>query len=107
MTPDLSAIVQHEVEDYASGGSWKTAFYPITDVKRQLYTVLAVPDYPRKYKAGIVVIARVVDDKVVIEEDNTDRPLVDELMRAGIPREQIILAYAGESLPTDDSQKEE
>jgi hypothetical protein len=36
---------------------------------------------------------------VVIDEDTTDRPLVHELVRAGIPRERIICLYIGETLP--------
>lgn len=44
-------------------------------------------------------MARIVGDSVIIEHDVTDRPLLHELMRAGIPREQIILTYAGEPLP--------
>lgn len=99
---DLQAIVQREVEDYASGGSWQTTFYPISDTTRQHYTVLAFPDYPRKFRAGIVIAARIINDKVVIDEDITDRPLVEELLRAGIPREQIVLAYAGEPVPTTE-----
>jgi len=104
---DLAEVLQHEVEDYAHGGSWKTTFYSVSDTKRHRYTVLAIPDYPRKYRAGIVVAARILKGKVVIDEDNTDRPLVEELLRAGLSRDQIILAYAGESLPSDDAQKEE
>ncbi len=46
----------------------------------------------------MVVLARVVGDYVIVEEDLTDRPLVDRLVAAGIPREKIILAYAGEPL---------
>jgi hypothetical protein len=48
----------------------------------------------------MMVMARVVDDTVVIDHDSTDRPLYKELMDAGIPREKIILAYAGEEAPT-------
>ncbi len=96
---DLPTIVQREVEDYARGGSWKAVTYPISDVARQSYTVIVVPDYPRSYKSTIAVAARVVGDKVVIEEDITDRPLWEELVRAGIPRTQIICTYAGEKLP--------
>jgi hypothetical protein len=43
-------------------------------------------------------MARVVGNKVIIEEDTTDRPLVEALIRCGIPREHIILVYAGETL---------
>jgi len=73
--------------------------YPISDTEKQAYTVIIVPDAPRKYKSGVVIAARVIKDKVIIDEDITDRPLWEELVRAGIPREQIILAYAGEKLP--------
>jgi hypothetical protein len=45
-------------------------------------------------------MARVVGDKIFIDEDTTDKPLYEALMaNAGIPREQIVLAYAGETPP--------
>ncbi|MBI1278677.1 MAG: hypothetical protein GC179_11175 [Anaerolineaceae bacterium] len=94
----LNSVVQHQVEDY-SGPSIKARTFAISDVARQIYTVPIVPDFPRKFEANIMVLARVENEKVVIEEDTTDRPLWRELVRAGIPREQIILAYIGEKLP--------
>jgi hypothetical protein len=96
---ELTHIVQYEVEDYAKGTTFGGETYPISDTEKQTYTVIIVPDPPRKYKAGVVVAARIVNNKVVIDEDITDRPLWRELVRAGIPREQIILSYAGEKLP--------
>ncbi len=95
---DLVATVQREVEDFELPTLLGTS-YAISDAARQRYTVLVVPDSSRKFDAGITVLARVVDDKVIIDEDTTDRPLWKELVRAGIPREQIILAYAGEQMP--------
>jgi hypothetical protein len=97
---ELTQIVQREVEDY-SGPAYKSTTYYVADEKRQTYLVVIVPDddYPINLKAGVVVMARIVDDKVVIDEDITDRPLYEELLRAGIPREKIVLAYAGERLP--------
>jgi hypothetical protein len=100
---DLVMIVRREVEDYAKGGIWKAITYPVSDHARQHYAVLVIPDYPRKDPAAIVVAARVVDDKILIEEDITDRPLWEELVRAGIPREKIICLYAGEQLPSNNS----
>jgi len=99
---DLATIVEREVEDYARGGSWQTSIYALSDVAHQCYAVLAVPDYPRQFKAGIVVMARVENDLVFIEHDITDRPLLEELLRVGIPREQIICTYLGETAPTTD-----
>jgi hypothetical protein len=100
---DLVTTVQREVEDYARGGGWKHIAYPVSDTTRQHYTVLAIPDYPREYRAAIIVAARIMDDVVVIDEDITDRPLWKELMRAGIPRKKIILSYAGESIPAKET----
>jgi hypothetical protein len=40
-------------------------------------------------------VARLVRDTIVIERDANNRPLVDALLVAGVPRDQIILAYAG------------
>ncbi len=101
MIAELTDLVQREVEDYARGGTAKAVTYPVSDRARQTYTVIVVSDYPRKYNSAVVVMARIVGDKVVIDEDITDRPLWEELVRAGIPREQIILAYAGEAPPAD------
>lgn len=74
----------------------------LSDTKRQSYAVLAVPDYPRKFRAGIVVMARVEGDLIFIEHDITDKPLLEELTRAGIPREQIICTYLGETAPESE-----
>ncbi len=43
--------------------------------------------------------ARDVSETVVIEQDITDKPLVDKVVRAGVPRGQIVLTYAGEWPP--------
>lgn len=48
---------------------------------------------------GIVVLVRVAGDTVVVEENNTDRPVEKRLMKRGIPREKIVLAYKGEPVP--------
>lgn len=95
---ELMQIVQHEVENY-SGPSIKARTFALSDPEKHTYAVMMVPDFPRKFDASIIVLARLDNGKVVIEEDTTDHPLWRELVRAAIPREQIILAYAGEKLP--------
>jgi hypothetical protein len=96
---ELAQAVQQTVEDYAAGEDWKAVSYPVSDTARQTYSVVVVPDLPRPFPARIIVMARVVGDYVVIDEDTTDRPLYKELIRAGIPAEKIICLYAGETLP--------
>lgn len=103
---DLPAIVQREVAAYARVRGWKSKVFYVGDEKQQIYSVVVVPDddHPFISNARVNVMARIVNDKVVIDEDLTDRPLYEALEEAGIPREQIVLAYAGEKLP---DQKEE
>ena len=47
----------------------------------------------------VSLLVRILPGVVVIERDQNDKPLVDALVQAGIPREKIILAYAGEPVP--------
>ena len=97
---ELAKIVREEVRKYAAGGRGANILlFPILDDELKTYAVNAV-DYPKRGdSAGVVVLARLVGDKVVIEEDATDKRLVDALMQRGVPRDHIVLAYAGEPIP--------
>lgn len=98
---DLTTIVQREVEDY-SGPALKATMYSLVDHAQRIYSVVVVPDLPRPFPARVVVMARIVDGYVIIDEDTTDRPLWQELVQSGIPREKIICLYAGEQIPTSN-----
>lgn len=92
----LDAVVKEAVFGYAGGGA-NVKLFPLVNEELHVYAVNII-DYPiRKRPAAVVVIARVDGDKVIIEEDLTDRPLLDQLLHRGIPRSQIVLAYAGET----------
>lgn len=99
-SPTLESIVREEVRKYAGNGRGANIIlFPSLDDENKVYNVVAV-DYPvRNEYALVLVFARVVGDKVVIEEDTTNKPLVDALLQRGIPREQIVLAYQGEPIP--------
>jgi hypothetical protein len=63
-------------------------------------TILSVVTVPQRENAAFMsLLVRILADKIVIERDQNDKPLVDVLVQAGIPRNQIILAYAGEPAP--------
>lgn len=97
---DLAAILQTEVKKYAgSGRGHNLRLLPLLDVEHHTYAVNAVQNPRKNTRAGVVVLARLLGDKIIIEEDATDKPLVDALIQQGIPRENIILAYAGEIAP--------
>jgi hypothetical protein len=44
------------------------------------------------------LLAHIVGEKIIIEDDKTNKLLVDALLQAGVPRGQIVLAYAGETV---------
>jgi hypothetical protein len=91
-------IVKREIELYV-GYSFTSQSYSLIDNEQQHYAVVSLPNLPRPYPSRVVVMARIVENKVLIEEDITDKPFVNALMQNGnIPREQIVLAYSGESI---------
>lgn len=96
----IAEIVQREIEAQAQGWWVNGSAYAISDRERQIHNVVFVPtDYPRPFHPGVVVMVRVLaDDTIIIEQDTSDRPLLDDLLRAGVPRKKIVLAYAGETL---------
>jgi hypothetical protein len=102
---ELSNIVQREVADYNNVRDWKAKGYYLEDPQEQVYTIVIVPDpdHPDWPTPSIMMMARVIEDKVIIDEDTTDRPLYEQLVSCGIPRDQIILAYAGEKPPTAEN----
>ena len=97
---NLPTIVQQEVEDYARGNWYKMRVYPVSDLERQTYSLIVVPeaDYPLDIDARVVLLAQVREDTVFIERDIADRPLYNELLRAGIVPDRIVRVAAGEIL---------
>lgn len=97
---NLKDVLKEEVAWYTgSGYGAGLRLFTLLDDNNQVYAVNAIHLPRERHTSGIVVLARIVDDKIVIEEDRTDRPLVKHLMERGIPREKIILAFAGETVP--------
>ncbi len=97
---NLADITRREVELYA-GQTHGAAVFSLLDDSQQRYAVVIVPQDKKERPAYIAVMARIVGDYIVVDEDGTlDKPLVEALMvNGGVPREQIILAYQGETLP--------
>jgi len=73
--------------------------YLTTNEDETLFSVITIARVRDERIAEADMIVRLLDDKIIIEEDQNDKPLVDALMAAGISRQQIILAYAGEAVP--------
>lgn len=97
---DLSQLVAQEVAWYADATGYKTHLYHFADYDQQLYGAFSIPDkdHPTLKKLRFIVLARVRDDKVIVEEDISDHPLYERLMEQGLSRDHIVLAYTGESI---------
>lgn len=95
----LIETVKQELAWYASSGFNSKSYLLINDAD-QVYAVnVVIRKSSRPFPTNVVMMVRVVGDTVIVEDDRTDRPFEDRLMAAGVPREKIILAYAGEPVP--------
>lgn len=88
-------IVRGVIEDYASGkpshGQIETE--AIIDRDKDHYEVMHVGWDKRRRVHACVVHIDIIDGKVWIQHDGTNRPVADELVAAGIPREDIVLGF--------------
>jgi hypothetical protein len=71
--------------------------YLTVDDQQQVFAVVDFGWYKDERIADAGLIVRLEGDTIIIERDLNDKMLMDALVQAGIPRQQIILAYAGEA----------
>jgi hypothetical protein len=92
---DLAVALRDTVRGYVRP-SINSTMYLLENPDHAMFAAISVPS-SRNPQSRIVVLGRVVHDKIIIETDVTDKPLYEALMQAGVPRAQIILAYQGET----------
>jgi hypothetical protein len=88
-------IVRGVIAEYAR---YKPAYGEIEteavmDPDRDHYEVMHVGWDGDRRVHGSVVHIDIIGGKVWLQYDGTSRPVADELMEAGIPREDIVLAF--------------
>lgn len=98
---DLKIILQKTLNDYAGEGLNSYA-YLMNNADNTAFAVIASASVRGKPVVNTGVLARVENDMIIIERDMNDKQVVDALVQNGIPRNKIILAYAGETLATAD-----
>src|SRR5258707_14110175 len=94
----LKAIFEAVVEGYTGDGLNGHA-YLLHDPALDIYTVISVGTIRQRRVTDANLIVRLTANKIIIERDMNDKTLVDALIQAGVPRQSIILAYAGEPVP--------
>jgi hypothetical protein len=89
------SIVRKVIEEYAEGkpSRGEIESEAIIDPERDHYEVMFVGWHGQRRVHGSVVHIDVKNGKVWIQHDGTNRPVAEELMAAGVPREDIVLAF--------------
>jgi len=85
--------VLNEFVEYISGSPSETETFLAADDQQNTYTVLDLGWQGKRRVCGMPILIRLVEDKVWVEADNTDYSFVDHLLTAGIPKEDIVLAF--------------
>ncbi len=85
---NLAETVRQVVDDYVCP-SPNATMYLMENPTEQVYAAMSVP-HLHKNMTRVVVLARVKNDRVIIETDITDKPLYEALVQAGIPQQQIV-----------------
>ena len=94
----LKDMVRDVVSGYAVKGL--NGYSVLTmDADQSLFTVVSTAIVKGKRMTTTSLIARVANNQVFIDHDINNKPLVDALVQAGIPRKQITLTYADEPVP--------
>lgn len=98
-TSTLKQIFLEEMQKYTGEGLNDYAYLTSNEAE-QLYTIVDIADIRGKRVIGVVLVVRLVADRIIIELDHHNKMLVDALKARGIPSEQIVLAYAGDPIAT-------
>lgn len=91
-------VVMRKMEKYAVEGLNGDSVLTASPDGRFLTIVSIATVKGRRFTTASLII-HLEGNRVIIEHDINNKPLVDALVQAGIPRDQIILAYTGEVVP--------
>ncbi|MBX3080898.1 MAG: XisI protein [Anaerolineae bacterium] len=94
----LKEIVLEAMSGYAVKGL--NGFSVLTmSADHSVFTIISTATVKGKRTTTASLIVHLDNEHIFIDHDINNKPLVDALVQAGIPRQSIILAYAGEPVP--------
>ena len=93
----LKDTLEHVLIGYA-GKALNGCSYLTSSADQQVFAIVSVGQVRGQHIVDTGLVVRLVHDRIVVERNVNDKPLVDALVQAGVPRGQIVLAYAGESV---------
>jgi len=86
-------VIRREMGEYAA---WSTRGDVtgefVEDPKKDHFEVLRFGWEGHRRIHGTILHLDIIDGKIWIQYDGTDRPIAEELVRAGVPKEDIVLA---------------
>lgn len=95
---DTRATLIGELEKYAVK-AFNGYSYLTSNADQTHFVVTSVGHIRGQRIVNTAIIVHFIDGRIIIDRDIFDKSLADALIHAGIPRSQIILAYAGEPVP--------
>ncbi len=92
-------VITREIAAYAKPALNGGQSYLTKSADGKLFSVVDILPMNGMHQADTGLVVRIAGEHIIIEHDMNNKPLVDALVQAGISRNQIILAYAGEPVP--------
>ena len=90
LTEAVRAVIRTYATAGYNGNGEPSKLYFVENTQEQVFAVIGPYD-PAIKQAHLILMAHILNDQVIIDQDNTSISLCDELHRAGIPDNQIIL----------------
>ncbi|MEO1290638.1 MAG: element excision factor XisI family protein [Chloroflexota bacterium] len=94
----IATVLKQELNKYVTVG-FKGRTELTSNQSETVFTLVTYGQIKGERFTFTSIIVSLMDETIIIEVDKNSKPLVDALVQAGIPREQIILAYIGEKVP--------
>lgn len=94
----LQKTLIQELEKYA-GKAFNGYSYLMMNSEQTVFSIISIGKVREQEVINLAIAARIENNLIQILRDIHSKPLIDALLQAGIPRSQIILAYAGEAIP--------
>jgi hypothetical protein len=93
---ELKTTLRQCMESYA-GKALNGMLYLMSDAEETIFSITSIAQIRGETVIETGIVARLEGQQIIIERDISNKPLVEALEQAGVPRNQIILAYQGES----------
>lgn len=97
-TGTLKQILIEEMQKYAGEGLNASSYFMENEIEN-LYTIVDIANVRGKRIIGTVLVARLHDDRIIIELDHNNKLLADALTTRGVPEDQLVLAYLNTTIP--------